>query len=384
MAGKNDLGTFKIPFEASVHHGQGVRLLTGLTSDQNAFEVCDISIINRSIGALKQVHEVSTSQTEYTKTQEMNLEGEGSKNTLKVGGGLDIMLKESVTTKSVICISKGNILTGSDKYDPAKVKLTEGAKAALRSGPENFISLYGTHFVGGFDIGALFSSVTIVETKSTSDKTKIGTKLSGAYEGITTSGKASGKGSGKYGLDAETSELVSNLKGHIYSAGVKVKADFDNLDVLAKEFANFSENASQNSTQIATYCYPYTALSEVTDILRETGNEGEFTPPIKHSLIDSICREARDTQRSISRIASMDKIAEDIPKAENVSRKYRDKLEQEMDFYRGLTLEELSEPSDDLLKKIGKQPGYEEISSKASEYYQDWAKEFKAAYEDII
>ena len=80
----------------------------------------------------------------------------------------------------------------------------------------------------------------------------------------------------------------------------------------------------------------------------------------------------------------MDEIAEGIPKAENVSRKYRAKLQQEMDFYRGLTLEKLSEPSDDLLKNIGKHPGNDEISSKASEYYQDWLKEFKAAYDDII
>ena len=219
-----------------------------------------------------QIHEVDISQNEYTKTQEINLEGEGSKDTLKVGGGLDIMLKESVTSKSVICISKGNVLTGSDKFDPKNVKLTEGAKAALKSGPEKFISLYGTHFVGGYDIGALFNSVTIIETKSTTDKTKIGAKLSGSYKGIS----KSGKGSGKYGLDTETSELISKLKGHIFAAGVKVKADFDNLDVLAKEFANFSENAEKSSTQIATYCYPYTVLSEVTDILRETGNERKF------------------------------------------------------------------------------------------------------------
>ena len=165
MAGNNDLGTFKIPFNGSVHSGQGVRLLTGLTSDQNAFELCDISIKIRSIGKLMQIHEVDISQNEYTKTQEINLEGEGSKDTLKVGGGLDIMLKESVTSKSVICISKGNVLTGSDKFDPKNVKLTEGAKAALKSGPEKFISLYGTHFVGGYDIGALFNSVTIIETK---------------------------------------------------------------------------------------------------------------------------------------------------------------------------------------------------------------------------
>ena len=359
---------------------KGVRLLTGLTSDQNAFELCDISIKIRSIGKLMQIHEVDISQNEYTKTQEINLEGEGSKDTLKVGGGLDIMLKESVTSKSVICISKGNVLTGSDKFDPKNVKLTEGAKAALKSGPEKFISLYGTHFVGGYDIGALFNSVTIIETKSTTDKTKIGAKLSGSYKGIS----KSGKGSGKYGLDTETSELISKLKGHIFAAGVKVKADFDNLDVLAKEFANFSENAEKSSTQIATYCYPYTVLSEVTDILRETGNERKFTPSIKHSLIDSICRESRDTQRAITHIASMDEIAEGIPKAENVSRKYRAKLQQEMDFYRGLTLEKLSEPSDDLLKNIGKHPGNDEISSKASEYYQDWLKEFKAAYDDII
>jgi hypothetical protein len=387
MASQNLFSSFQTPYDRNDRAGIGVHLLTGLRTAEIAFgNTFQIVEEERSPAQLKANHAVCESQSDFTQTQELNLKGEGSKDSLKIGGGLDIMIKRTVNAKTVVCTSNASCFTGTDKYDPNSARLTDEARATLKRSPEEFVRRFGTHFVGGYNRGATFTSVISFETKTSNDKLHVGARLRGSYNGKVEGKGKSGSGSGKYGFDSDTEKRLKQVRGELYATGVTSGAHVSDLDAIAAEFAAFSERAMQASTPVAAICFPYTMIEEVASLLSAHGRAGALYQPIRYSLVDAVCREARETLRAISMIESTDLIANGIESCRKLNKVYRGKLQESMDHYRQLSLDDLAHPPEVLMKMIGLpvESAPEEVSSHSAELYREWQKKFDAAYQDII
>ncbi|MGD1806744.1 hypothetical protein ACP6PL_15060 [Dapis sp. BLCC M126] len=381
----NYIANFEIPYEITDKDGVGVHLLTGLRTSEIALAP-NFKIVEeeRSPANLQASHEINKSQTDFTKTQEMNLEAEGSKDSMKIGWGLDTLIQNCLTSKSVIATSIASIVAGKDSYDRSTVSLSKVARNTLETNPEDFNKRFGTHFIGGYKVGANFYSVLKFETKSITDQRAVATNLNASYLR-----KIEGQGgTGKYGLDETTTKMISKVQGRLFATGITVNANVSDVDEVAREFAEFSKNAMKTPTRITAICYPYSMLEDVQDIMQKHGNPGQLIPEVEYSLINAICQETRSAMRALSMISLLNYIAEGVPALQKISDKYRHLLQEEMDDFRSLSLSELHQPSENLLTAIGwsKESGtiLYEGHSKSTELYRNWESDFGNAYNDII
>lgn len=382
----NRFAAFELPFSSTNREANGVHLLTGDIATETAL-TSDFTIQehSRSPDAIEALHLVCSTLEELKTVQEFGAKGDGSKDGLTVGAGVQLTMEHSLTATTLLAVSTASIRTGVDTYDATTAKLTPTARERLEGDPASFIARYGTHFIGGRVLGATFYSLLKATCTEEKHKTNVKSYLSAKYEAIkkgkAVKGSPGGSGSANYGLDKSTAEKIRDFRGRIYARGVAVPLSFENLDTLAENFATFTQDAIKQSTEIIHLCYPYTMLSEVSDILESTGRT--FMPSIQNDTVDAICIEARETMRAIAQIEEMADVARNIPECERINSMYRGKLQSAMQAYRNLSLDEIAAPPARIRLRVGLQSGHLG-ESYARQTSAEWWSEFEDAYNAIV
>ncbi|WP_298516204.1 MAC/perforin domain-containing protein [uncultured Kordia sp.] len=368
-----ELQTFKIPYQREHLNGEGINLLTGQPKGRFAIEVDTFELLKRmSPGELQQLHELVESESEYKSVQEASLDIKASKYSMKVSAGFKLMLNQSITERIVIATSIGDMPSGEEIFDATKLKLSTEALNLLQTNIDRFVETYGTHFIGGYIMGATFDSYIAFKFDSSTDILKIKSKLKAGFN----KAKKSVSGKASHSLELEEVYNKTEIRGQFTATGITGTMNISSIEEVSEKFGEFSENAETSETRILTICYPYTLLEEVQAVLNDKAKP--LISTFDYGLIENICLEYRDLERARTKISSYNHIADTKGKyLKKVNRKYIEKLVDEIGKIKEITPKELANPSSDLLEAIGE-------NSRASVLIDEWETAFKNEYQNII
>ncbi|MGS4947746.1 hypothetical protein ACVDG3_19905 [Meridianimarinicoccus sp. RP-17] len=380
--GSNDgIGTFEMPYDPSIRDGHGVFLLTQALVPETPFE-SDIEIVekNRQPGQLNSKIRVCETKDSWKEVQEFGAKGDGSKDGVKVGAGFNTTFEHAVTDTSLLLVQCAHMATGSDNYVSSSVKLRQEAKDLLRKDPKAFVERFGTHFVGGRVLGAYFYGTLEIKLHEKSAKKEAAAKISGEINDGGKGDTPGGSGEASYGFSSETSAMIRSVDGELSTNGIlPKKMNIDNYQTMRGEYSQFAQEASNSGAIIRYVCYPFSMLKEVSEILIENGQT--LTSPIDSSLIQSICEEARETERALAEIGETKLVAEQVTELHEINTRYRNMLIGSKNSFGQLNPHDLSNVSEEIRNKVGLGTRAETF---ANETIAAWRDEFRAAYNDII
>lgn len=400
---------FTIPFDQKlpIDLGVGVNLLTAKAKSETAFASIALLTGDMVPAPLEQRHYVCATQNEYKEKQDFNLRVDGSKDSLNLGAGIQLLMEKTVTNKSTLCLSVGSVLNRTDSYDPSVVRLSDLAKEVLTRNPEEFVNRFGTHFIGGYLLGATFFSRISIESMSSEDKKKVLATLSGGYKDALASaadqpvakkakkkktnekpdasrgGGAGTQGSGSFGYEFEkvVTATESRVEAVYLASGLAERMPIDDIEAVANAFADFAVNAQKHPARLMAMCVPYTMLPEVGRIMEQCHPGRGLVPDIDATLVEAICREFLDATRVGIEIKDYSGIAENRIALADINNKYLNKINAVIGRFKNLSIADLAKPSDELLKITGLRG---EAHSEAGQIREDWQEAFRAAYLNII
>lgn len=388
------IAKFMVPYQRGIDDsGLGVHLLTGDRTAETAFKDIEFKQLDKEPSNLEQLHKVCTTRVEYEENQETSLGADGSKDSIAVGGGMQLLVEKSLSQKRIICLSIGSIVTQTTTYDDKKVTLTPLAEEILSrkgTGPDEFIKRFGTHFIGGYVAGANFFSRISIDTITSEDKSALSLKLNASYGGDV---KGGGKGEASYGLEQIKRDYECKIEGRFSASGLSGNMSVTSLEQVGKAFAEFSVSAQKQPSRTVAICFPYSMLARVTEILNSHQEGRTLQPSVGYDLVSTICRETRRIRRIGAEIAEYDEIAQKRGKElMRINETYKRKLDSEMTYYRSLKLSELSQPPELLQDRLvavaaaadGTTSDEGSGLTKSMLIYFEWRDAFKKEYHRII
>ena len=391
----SSLSIFTFPYSVSKSplFGTGVNLLTADAMGETAFKRITMVPGEPAAYELVQQHHVCSTQSDYTEKQETNLRLDGSKDTIKAGAGLDLLNQTSVTSKSVVAVSIGSILNRIDVYDRSTVKLSDVARDVLiNQGPDEFTRRFGTHFIGGYVVGANFYSYISILSNSSSDREKVKVAVNASYNEDMTEAAAdpaaavapteSATGSATWRREKVLKETASTISARFLASGIVQVLKIASFEQIAKAFARFSTEAWKTPVPIMVQAISYTMISEVQSLMAEHHPGAKLVPEIAESVVEALRREYRRTKGIKEEIDGYNDIASGRAALTLINETAKRALDRETDDISQLTVKDLADPKAAFRGWLGLDDVARPIRSSAIRAL--WEFDFNREYNAII
>jgi hypothetical protein len=282
------MSALRFPYASGMELGVGVNAISGdVTTPAFKHNSLDVEHIDEFRNERKRLN--ISSASEYREKIDASAEFHGKGFGWSASGSVKFM-KDSVRgLTSVVFFDSVQVKTGvTNIADPDKWILNESAVKILRKDPHKFIQNYGTHFVGGFEMGGSYVGAVTIETESSKQASELSATLSGAYSNPLINVDA--KAAFSRALQESNTKYKLDARSFTEGEGTPKSYSLGNIDSMREVADNFAEKmkSEKGGKRLVAICYPWDYLPCIRKVL---GDGNLLAREVKKEVIDLLSEE---------------------------------------------------------------------------------------------
>lgn len=327
-----------LPWNDNYALGRGIDLVTGnatLDAVTGITESASPDKIQSSHNAVVSDHSsFSTLLSSITSAEGASLLSSAS-------ASLAFIEQQSMDQTTLSFVIGTTIRATSDSPNPASYSLTTEVASDLRKdGPDAFVQKYGTHYVAGIRHGGSYLGAITIRTRTTTDQQHIQASMHATINGEF----AGGTIDSTFTSDLNSINVQYSLQAEQSADGAIVAVSARDLDALAAQANALATGvASSGGRAMTAIAYAWDTLSDVRQILEETGHTGALTLTVSPFVAQTLTAEIAALQYQINTAQSvLNQASYQLPHQQAVLEQQIDAATAAQAAITGLTLAQIS------------------------------------------